>query len=384
MNLQMVDLRGQYLAIKEEIDAAVHEVLESSFFINGPVVGQFACELAGHLGCTYAHGVANGTDALQVSLMALGVGPGDEVITPSFTFVATAEAAALLGAVPVFCDIDPRTFNIDPDKIEALITPRTRAIVPVHLFGQPADMDPIMEIARRHHLAVVEDNAQAINASYKGRKTGTIGHAGTLSFFPSKNLGCYGDGGATLTSDKEIYSRMKLIANHGSRRKYHNEVVGVNSRLDALQAAILQVKLRHLEDYTSARRVAADRYDTLFAGHPHITTPYRDPNGTHVFHQYTVRISTDVPGGRDALDEHLSAREVPHAIYYPVPLHQLPVFADGQAPSRHGDMSATELAAEEVISLPMHTKLTETQQAFIVRIVKDFVQDALQKKEVAG
>jgi len=384
MNLQMVDLRGQYLAVKDEIDAALQEVLDSTHFIGGPVVGQFNCELAGHLGCKFAHGVANGTDALQVAFQALGIGPGDEVITPSFTFVATAEAAALLGAVPVFCDIDPKTFNIDPAKIEDLISPKTKAIVPVHLFGQPADMDPILAIAKKHNLAVVEDNAQGVDASYKGQKTGGIGTIGTLSFFPSKNLGCYGDGGATLTNDEALYRRMKLVANHGSQRKYHNEIVGVNSRLDAMQAAVLRVKLKHLEAYTAARREAADRYDALFAGQSFISTPYRDPNGIHVFHQYTLRISIDAPGGRDALSDHLSARKIPHAVYYPVPLHRLPVFADGQAPSRHGDMVETDSAAAEVISLPMHTELTPEQQSYIADTVINFVQNASAQTEVAG
>ncbi|RMF61352.1 MAG: DegT/DnrJ/EryC1/StrS family aminotransferase [Bacteroidetes bacterium] len=372
----MVDLRGQYLAIKEEMDAALQAVLDSTQFIKGPEVGRFECELAGYLGGSYVLGVANGTDALQIAFMALGIGPGDEVITPSFTFVATAEAAALLGATPVFCDIDPRTFNLDPAKIEALITPKTKAIVPVHLFGQPADMDPILEIARRHNLYVVEDNAQGIGATYKGRHTGFLGDIGTLSFFPSKNLGCYGDGGAVLTNNAALYERMKLIANHGSRKKYHNEVVGVNSRLDALQAAVLRVKLKHLDAYTEARRTAADRYDALFAGNPYLTTPYRAPEGIHVFHQYTLRVSPEVPGGRDALAAHLKKRGIPHAIYYPVPLHRLPVFADGGAPARHGDMTETDRAAAEVLSLPMHTELTEAQQAYIAEAVLGFVRTA--------
>ncbi|GIV62051.1 MAG: hypothetical protein KatS3mg044_0917 [Rhodothermaceae bacterium] len=376
MNLQMVDLRGQYLAIKEEMDAALQAVLDSTQFINGPEVGRFECELAGYLGGSYVLGVANGTDALQIAFMALGIGPGDEVITPSFTFVATAEAAALLGATPVFCDIDPRTFNLDPAKIEALITPKTKAIVPVHLFGQPADMDPILEIARRHNLYVVEDNAQGIGARYRGRHTGFLGDIGTLSFFPSKNLGCYGDGGAVLTNDAALYERMKLIANHGSRKKYHNEVVGINSRLDALQAAVLRVKLKHLDAYTEARRTAADRYDALFAGNPYLTTPYRAPERVHVFHQYTLRIAPEVPGGRDALAAHLKERGIPHAIYYPVPLHRLPVFADGGAPARHGDMTETDRAAAEVLSLPMHTELTEAQQAYIAEAVLGFVRTA--------
>lgn len=383
MNLQMVDLQGQYRAIKDEIDAAVQGVLDTTQFIKGPVVSAFEKDLASYLGGTHAVGVANGTDALQVALMALGIGPGDEVITSPFTFIATAEVAALMGATAVFADIDPQTYNLDPTKIEELITPRTRAIVPVHIFGQPADMDPILDIARRHDLPVIEDNAQAIGATYKGRAVGYLGDIGTLSFFPSKNLGCYGDGGAVLTNDDGLNEQMKMIANHGSRRKYYNEVVGVNSRLDALQAAILQVKLRYLDGYIAARRDAADRYDALFAESPHITTPYRDPNAVHVFHQYTIRIDAAVPGGRDALADHLKAHKIPHAVYYPVALHQLPVFTDAGAPARHGDLTQTERACAEVLSLPMHTELTEAQQSYIAETVLGFVDHALKTPSAA-
>ncbi len=371
----MVDLQGQYLAIKAEIDAAIQEVLDSTHFIKGGVVSRFEEELAAYLGGPHALGVANGTDALQIALMALGVGPGDEVITSAFTFIATAEAAALLGAVPVFADIDPRTYNLDPAQVERLVTPRTKAIVPVHLFGQPADMDPILEIARRRGLAVVEDNAQGVGAEYRGRKTGFIGDIGTLSFFPSKNLGCYGDGGAVLTNDAGHYERMKMIANHGARKKYYHEIVGVNSRLDTLQAAILSVKLRRLDAYTRARREAADRYDALFAETDLVLPPYRDPDSLHVFHQYTIRISPEVPGGRDALLAHLQSRQIPHAVYYPVPLHQLPVFAGGG--SRRGDLSETERAAAEVVSLPMHTELTAEQQEHVAGAVLEFVREAV-------
>ena len=273
----MVDLRGQYLAIQEEIDAALQEVLTTTQFTKGPFVGKFERDLAGYLEGPYALGVGNGTDALQIALMALDVGPGDEVITSAFTFIATAEAAALLGAQPVFADIDPQTFNLDPARIERLITPRTKAVVPVHLFGQPADMDPILEIAGRHGLSVIEDNAQAVGARYKGQRTGFLGDAGCLSFFPSKNLGAFGDGGAVLAQEAALYERMKMIANHGSRKKYYNELVGINSRLDGLQAAILRVKLRHLDAYTEARRAAADRYDRLFQDAEPLTTPYRAP-----------------------------------------------------------------------------------------------------------
>jgi dTDP-4-amino-4,6-dideoxygalactose transaminase len=273
--LEMVELRGQYADIRLEIDEAIREVLESAKFIRGPAVGRFECELAGYLDAPYVLGVGNGTDALQVAMMALGVGHGDEVITSAFTFIATAEAAALLGARVAFADIDPQTFNLDPAKVEALITKRTKVIVPVHLFGQPADMDPIAEVAARHGIAVIEDNAQSVGSRYRGRAAGLIGDIGTLSFFPSKNLGAYGDGGAVLTKDEALYRRMRMIASHGSEQKYLNEIVGVNSRLDTLQAAILSVKLRHLDTFNARRLAAAKRYDELLGDVPGITVPFR-------------------------------------------------------------------------------------------------------------
>lgn len=371
MNIEMVDLRAQYRAIRREIDEAIDNVIDSSAFIRGPEVGAFECQLAGYLEGSYAVGVGSGTDALQIAMMALGIGPGDEVITSSFTFIATAEAAALLGATPVFADIDPLTFNIDPAKIEELITADTKAIVPVHLFGQPADMDPILDIANRHDLYVIEDNAQGIGSEYKGKKTGYLGDLGCLSFFPSKNLGCFGDGGAILTRDEALYQRTRMIANHGSEKKYHNEMVGVNSRLDTIQAAILKVKLQHLDEYNAARRHAAGFYDSLFESCEFVKTPHHAADRTHVYHQYTLRISDEVPGGRDGLSEHLKEKEIPHAVYYPVPLHELPVFSDGGC--RSGDMTETERAAAEVISLPMHTELTEEQQEFIADAVVDYV-----------
>ena len=372
MTIQMVDLQGQYEKIKAEVDAAIHGVIDSAHFIRGPQVGEFECELAGYLGCPFVHGVANGTDALQIALMAQGVGPGDEVITTAFTFIATAEAAALLGATPVFADIDPQTFNIDPSKIEELITPRTKAIVPVHLFGLPADMDPILDLARWKNIPVIEDNAQGIGATYHGQKVGFMGNAGTLSFFPSKNLGCYGDGGAVMTTDKELYERMKMIANHGSRKKYHNEIVGVNSRLDSIQAAILEVKLRHLDAYIAARVEAAAKYDALLGDVDGITTPFRPKDVTHVFHQYTIRVDQNLNGGRDALSAALKEAKVPHAVYYPVALHQLEVFTSGSSKCTHGDMTNTVEAAAEVISLPMHTELTDTQIGYVADAVRAF------------
>ena len=373
MKIEMVDLRNQHHAIRKDVDAAIDAVLESADFIRGRAVGEFEHNLAGYLGGTYALGVGNGTDALQIAMMALGIGPGDEVITTSFTFIATAEAATLLGARPVFVDIDPQTFNLDAGKIEEMITDRTKAIVPVHLFGQPAEMDSILTIADKHGLAVIEDNAQGIGSEYNAAKTGYIGDVGCLSFFPSKNLGCLGDGGAIITNNEAIYRKSRMLANHGSERKYHNEFVGVNSRLDTLQAAILNVKLQHLDEYNAARRKAATRYDALLEPSEFITTPHHAPDRTHVYHQYTIRISDEIPGGRDRLADHLKLKEIPHAVYYPVPLHRLPVFSVDSA-CRCGDMTETEAAAKEVISLPMHTELTEEQQEYIARTVVEFVE----------
>ncbi len=361
--IQMVDLAGQYRRLKTEIDTAVADVLTGTRFIGGPVVAKLQEELAAYVGARYVLGVGNGTDALQVAYMALGIGPGDEVICPSFTFIATAEAAALLGATPVFADIDRATFNLNPACVEGLITERTKAIVPVHLFGQAANMDPILALGRRHAIAVVEDNAQAIGTTYRGRKTGTLGHIATLSFFPSKNLAAYGDGGAVVTEDTAAYERMCMIANHGGRHKYFNEVVGVNSRLDALQAAILRVKLRHLDAFIAARREAAARYDALFARCSEVSTPHRASYSEHGFHQYTVRVPR-----RDAVAAHLRKRGIPFGIYYPVPLHRLPVFAELGA-ARCGPLPETERACREVLSLPMHTELTSGQQEVITNAV---------------
>ena len=360
MQLQMVDLRGQYLRLKEEIDHAITRVLQSSQFIRGPEVSDFETELANYIGAHHAIGVANGTDALQIAYMALGIGPGDEVITPAFTFIATAEAAALLGAIPVFADIEPDTFNLDPASVEALITPRTKAIVPVHLFGQSANMEPLLALADRHDIPVIEDNAQAIGASCNGQPTGCMGLLSTCSFFPSKNLGAYGDGGAIVTNDPELAIKVRMITNHGGRHKYYNEIVGLNSRLDALQAAILRVKLRHLGSFTQLRREAATRYNTLFKASPVIQTPVEAPWGRHVYHQYTVRVPD-----RDGLAAHLKSRNIPFGIYYPVPLHELPVFAHIHS----APLPVTKAICKEVISLPMHTELTAEQQTFIARIV---------------
>lgn len=364
MKLQMVDVVGQYRTIKSEIDQAVHAVLDSGQFIQGKEVGEFECAVAGYLGVTYAVACASGTDALQIAMMALGIGPGDEVITTPFTFVATAETIGILGAKPVYVDIDPRTYNIDAAAITRAITPRTKAIIPVHLYGQPADMDPIMEIARSRGIPVIEDAAQAFGASYKGQKVGGIGTIGAISFFPSKNLGCFGDGGMVVTNDAAMAEQMRVIASHGSRVRYYHEVLGVNSRLDTIQAAILNVKLQYLDRWNAARRTAALRYTDLLAG-ADVRTPFVAPYGEHIFHQYTLRVPK-----RDALASFLKDRGIPHAVYYPVPLHLQQAFA--MAGNREGDFPMSEQAAGEVISLPMHSELTEEQLIFITDAVKSF------------
>ncbi len=357
----MVDLRGQYLRIKNEIDSAVAQVMDSAQFIRGPFVSRFEDALAEYTNTKYAIGVANGTDALQIAYMALGIGPGDEIITPSFTFIATAEAAALLGAEPVFADINPDTYCLDPVSVEACITPRTKAIVPVHLFGQSADMDPINALAKKHNLAVIEDNAQAIGALYKDVPTGGIGTMATCSFFPSKNLGAYGDGGAILTSDPELEAQSRMITNHGGRHKYHNEVVGINSRLDALQAAILDVKLRHLESFTERRRTAASYYHALFENVDEIVCPHEAPFQRHVYHQYVIRVKM-----RAELIQSLTGSGIPYGIYYPVPLHKQPVFSTSP---KQTSLPETEQACDEVLALPMHTELKPDQQEFIAEKV---------------
>jgi len=368
----MVDLQGQYLKIKDEIDAGIERVLKSSHFIRGPEVEKFESELSEVLGGAHLLGVANGTDALQIALMALGIGVGDEVITASFTFVATAEAVGLLGATPVFADIDPQTFNIDAALIEELITERTRAIVPVHLFGQCSNMEAIMDIAARHNIPVIEDAAQAVGATFDDRVAGTMGAYGTLSFFPSKNLGCYGDGGAVMSSDVNRLEAARLISNHGSKKKYHNEIIGVNSRLDAMQAAILRAKLPHLNAYSTARKMCADRYDELLAGIDGITRPYRDPRSSHVFHQYTIRVNGDDAERRDALQSHLKTDGIPSFVYYPVPLHQLPIYKNNPDSCRTGTMQETMRAANEVLSLPMHTELTIEEQTYVSNSCRAF------------
>ena len=373
--IQMVDLKRQYTKIKSEVDAAIQEVLDSTAFINGKAVTDFAAGLSQYTGSRHVIPCANGTDALQIALMALDLGPGDEVITPSFTFIATTEVVALLKLRPVFVDVDPKTFCIDPAAIERAITPKTRAIIPVHLYGHSAPMQEIMAIAARHKLHVIEDNAQAIGGDYHyaggaTKKTGTIGHIGTTSFFPSKNLGCYGDGGAIFTDDDALASRLKMIANHGQSRRYYHDVVGCNSRLDSIQAAVLNVKLKKLDEYIAARRAAADYYDNAFKAHPKITTPHRAPYSHHVFHQYTLVLEGV---DRNGLNEFLASGNIPSMIYYPVPAHRQQMFAAMGGAGYH--LETTDWLTERVISLPMHTELDEEQLQTIAASVLEYVNN---------
>ena len=370
--LQMVDTKTQYHKIKAEVDAAVIAVMESSQFIGGKPVNDFAENLANYHGCKHVIPCANGTDALQIAMMALGLKPGDEVITPSFTYIATVEVAALLHIKPVFVEVDDKTFCIDPEAIEKAITPKTKAIVPVHLYGHAANMEAIMKIANRHNLFVIEDNAQAIGNEYvfsdgTRKKTGTIGHIGCTSFYPSKNLGAFGDGGAIFTNDDNLAGLLKMIASHGQSKRYYHDVVGCNSRLDSIQAAILDIKLKHLDEYIDARRKAADYYDNAFSGNDKIITPYRSKDNNHVFHQYTLILNGV---DRDELHEYLAGKGVPSMIYYPVPAHRQKMF-DAFGGSEY-NLPVTDWLTERVISLPIHTELDEEQQAFIVSQVLEF------------
>ena len=368
----MVDLQTQYQQIKSDIDRGIQEVIDSASFVKGQVVKDFESELASYLGVRHVIAVGNGTDALQIALMSLGLQPGDEVITPSFTFIATAEVAALMGYKPIMVDVDYQTFNIDPSSVRKAITPKTKAIVPVHLFGQCANMEAIMSIAREHQLYVVEDACQAIDSTYsvsngEVRKAGCIGDIGCTSFFPSKNLGCYGDGGAIFTNNDALASQMRAIANHGMVMRYHHDMVGVNSRLDTIQAAVLRAKLPHLSEYTAARQAAAAAYDRAFAHHPRLLIPARDPQSTHVFHQYTLRLvapdGVDAANYRDSLREQLISRGIPAMVYYPVPLHLQKAYLN----ERHaaGSLPNAEKLAQCVLSLPMHTCLDTQQLDFI-------------------
>jgi dTDP-4-amino-4,6-dideoxygalactose transaminase len=357
--IQMVDLKSQYEKIKNEVDRAVLDCLASTAFINGPPVKEFQSNLENYLKIKHVIPCANGTDALQIAMMAVGLQPGDEVIVPSFTYVATAEVIALLRLTPVMVEVDENTFNVTAEIIEKAVTPRTRAIVPVHMFGQSCDIEPIMQVAGKYNLFVIEDNAQAIGADYTfkngvSKKTGTIGHIGCTSFFPSKNLGCYGDGGAIFTNDDELAAKIRMIANHGQAERYYHSVIGVNSRLDSLQAAILNIKLKKLDEYCDARRAVADAYDEAFKHIEELSTPARQANSTHVFHQYTLQVKN---GERDRLHKYLESEGVPSMIYYPVPLYKQEAFSEF-VPSDL-TLPVIERLCASVLSLPIHTEMTD-------------------------
>ncbi|WP_343067827.1 DegT/DnrJ/EryC1/StrS family aminotransferase [Chitinophaga varians] len=369
----MVDLKRQYTKIKPQVDAAIQEVLESAAFINGGAVQKFAEELQQYLDIKHVIPCANGTDALQIAMMALDLQPGDEVITPSFTFIATAEVIALLQLKPVFVDVDPKTYCLDVAAVEKAITPKTKAIVPVHLYGHVADLEPLMAVAAKHNLYVIEDNAQAIGGNYTladgtVKKAGTIGHIGCTSFFPSKNLGCYGDGGALFTNDDALAAKIRMVANHGQSARYYHDVVGVNSRLDSVQAAVLRIKLPLLDEYINARRAVADAYDAAFADMPQITTPYRAANSYHVFHQYTIQLNG---ADRNQLQQYLAEKQVPSMIYYPVPAHRQKMF--GHFGSAAFDLPVTDNLTTKVISLPIHTEMDKDQLDHIIHSVKSFL-----------
>jgi len=367
--LQMVDLKRQYNKIKPEIDKAIENVLESTAFIGGPDVHNFATELSAYLGVKHVIPCANGTDALQIALMALGLKPGDEVITPSYTYIATVEVVALLRLVPVFVDVDADTFTMNIDSVKSAITSKTKAIIPVHLYGQCVDMEPLLALAKEHNIPVVEDNAQAIGSDYTfsdGRKVkaGTMGIIGCTSFFPSKNLGAYGDGGAIFTNDDALAETLKMVANHGQKVRYYHEMVGCNSRLDTIQAAILRIKLRHLDEYCDARRAAADHYDNAFKNNPKIVTPYRAPYTRHVFHQYTLQLKGV---DRDMVQQKLAEKDIPSMIYYPVPSHKQNMLKEYNVADTK--LPVTDMLQDCVISLPIHTELTTEELNYITENV---------------
>ncbi len=373
--IQMVDLKGQYENIKETVNASIQEVLDTNTYINGPEVHKFQKSLEDYLGAKHVIPCANGTDALQIAMMGLDLKPGDEVITADFTFAATVEVIALLQLTPVLVDVEIDTFNISIEAIKKAITPKTKAIVPVHLFGQAANMEAIMQLASEHNLYVIEDNAQAIGANYKyfdgkKKKAGIIGHVASTSFFPSKNLGCYGDGGAIFTNDDDLAHKLRGIVNHGMYVRYHHDVVGVNSRLDSIQAAVLNAKLPKLDEYNAARQLAAQKYSQALANHKNIVTPYiAGERDSHVFHQYTLRI---VEGDRDGLMQHLLDKGIPCAIYYPIPLHSQKAYLDVRY--KEEDFPITNQLVKEVISLPMHTELDDEQIEFITNSILEFLK----------
>ncbi len=372
MKIQMVDLKGQYQKIKEEIDNGIQECTDNTAFINGPAVKEFQQDFEEYLNVKHVIPCANGTDALQIAMMALDLKPGDEVICPAFTYVATAEVIGLLGLIPVMVDVNEDTFDIDLNGLEKYLTSNTKAIVPVHLYGQSANMEKILEFAKKHNLFVIEDNAQAIGSDYTFsdgtvRKTGTIGDIGCTSFFPSKNLGCYGDGGALMTNDDELASKIRMIANHGQEKKYHHKVLGCNSRLDTIQAAVLKVKLQHLDEYSAARNKMADYYDEKLAGISEIQPPKRAENSTHVFHQYTLRVKN---GKRNELQKYLAEKNIPSMVYYPLPLYKQEAFL--QYVEEGFSLPVTEQLCEEVLSLPVHTEFDQEVLNFIISEIKNF------------
>lgn len=370
--IEMVDLKGQYQKIKTEIDQAVISCISSTAFINGPAVKEFQDKLEVYLGVKHVIPCANGTDSLQIAMMALGLKPGDEVICPAFTYVATAEVIGLLGLIPVMVDVDPKTFNLTSNNIEKAITSKTKAIVPVHLYGQSCDMEPIMQLAAKHNLYVIEDNAQAIGADYtfssgKKAKTGTIGHIGSTSFFPSKNLGCYGDGGALMTNDDDLAQKMRMIANHGQEKKYYHKVLGCNSRLDTIQAGILNIKLNHLDQYSAARNSMASYYDEAFSEIKDLEVPVRQYNSSHVFHQYTLKVKN---GKRNEVQKYLTEKGIPSMIYYPLPLYKQEAFQ--QFVSADFTLATTEQLCDEVLSLPIHTEMNKEDMNYICTNIQSF------------
>jgi len=373
LNIQMVDLKSQYMKIKPQVDQAINDVLSSTQFINGEHVKSFQNELAAYLDVKHVIACANGTDALQISMMALGLKPGDEIITPSFTYIATTEVIGLLGLKPVFVDCDPENFNISVDEVEKAITKKTKAIVPVHLFGQSSDMKFIMSLAKKYNLFVIEDNAQAIGSNYLGfnqpQKTGTIGNIGCTSFFPSKNLGCFGDGGAMMTNDDELAKKLRMIANHGQSKRYYHDIVGCNSRLDNIQAAVLRIKLKELDQYILNRQKAANYYDQNLKDLDQLTLPFRNLDSNHVFHQYTLKLDDSIV--RDELIQYLADKNIPAMVYYPVPAHRQKMFS--KIPNSCGNMKVTNWLSSRVFSLPMHTELSTLQQDYIIENISNFL-----------
>ena len=373
--IRMVDLHSQYLKIKPEVDNAIQSVMDSTAFINGPEVKAFAIEMANYLGVKHVVPCGNGTDALQVAMMAHNLKPGDEVITSDFTFIATVEVIGLLGLKPVLVDVDPQTFNLDPEAVRKAITPKTKAIVPVHLFGQPAHMDSIMQIAQDHNLFVIEDTAQALGADYtfssgEVMKAGTIGHSGCTSFFPSKNLGAFGDAGAVFTNDDDLAASLQSVVNHGMTVRYYHDRLGVNSRLDSIQAAILRIKLRHLDEYNQARKEAAAFYYKAFSNEPLLTTPYCSKESSHIYHQYTLLLDKKI--NRDKLRNYLSENKIPSMIYYPVPLHLQKAYAS--LGYRKGDFPVTEDLCNRVLSLPMHSEMDKLQLEYITDHILQYLK----------